>query len=231
MANGLNVRVGRTELQPEGSDLVFIHPYAGKGTYAKVMGEIDAAGLIRPTFDNNVVLADAAWKNPKEKYSAEIIGLMKSDWLIADTALFYIPNEGVYVQDHPKTDGNRWPVMDKNDLVSRLKSKDPSVRFTKFGYKTGEMSQRELAKNKFVRALTGSDKGAQMVAKVAGKYSDAPYLAALSADEVIEQETRIAALDSDYGGDWLGVDGDFRGDYSYGFAFGVAQSGEASAQK
>jgi hypothetical protein len=214
---GLQAKVGRTELTTE-DGTTFIHSYHGSGTYAKVMGEIDAAGLVRPTFGDTVVLVHSAWQNPKEKFSKEIIQLMKSDWLVADTAILYVPNEGAYVQDHPQTNENGWPVMDKMDLAEKLEAGDKAVRFAELDYQTSKMSVEALAKNKFIQALCGSKETSQMIVELAQKYSDKPYLWAF--DNVDSEITRVASLDSGCSDSRLLVDGYFHESDRYGYAFG-----------
>lgn len=229
-SKGFKVQEGRTRLTaPDGT--VFIHPHFGPNTYAQVMGEIDSAGLIRPIFRDTVSLAHTAWQNPDEKYSQEIIKLMKDAWLVADTGILYIPEKGVYVQDHPKTDKNGWPVMDEKTLASKLKAKDNSVRFTDYNYKTGEQTPKQLAKNSFIKALAGSKKQADLLAKIAGKYSDKPYLYAFDKSDIDEPTLRVASLGSDYYGYRLDVGGDVLDDDGDGCAFGVEQSGKATRKK
>jgi len=219
--SGLSVKVGITKLTTP-DNITFIHPFFGPNTYVNTMKKIDEAGLKRPTFRQNVSLVHAVYQNPNEKFSQEIITtILKPNWLISNTAILYLPdNEGVYFQDNPKTE-NGWPIMVKSELDKMLSDENPSVRFTDYKYNTGEMSKTALGKNPFVLGLTGDKKSAKMLAEIAGKHSEKPYLYAFDSDDVSEQEVRVFSLYSDW--DWvrLFVDG-IHGDYRLSCAFGVA---------
>jgi len=218
MAKGLTVKEGRTELTaPNGT--TFISPYVDRETYAQVMQEIGVAGLRRPTFKDTIVLAHAAWQEPEEKYSKQIIDLMRSDWLVADTGILYI-SEGAYIQDHPEMDKNGWPALTKEDLASKLEANDPNVRFTGYNYQNGEMSAEDLAENKFVQALVGDEEISKLVAEIANKYSDKPCLWAFT--EAKEPITRVASLYSGRVGYWLCVGDGIHGSHRDCYALGVA---------
>lgn len=77
---GLRAKERMTELyaKHEGKDLTFIYPAKGPGTFAQVGEQIDSDRLIRPTMAQTASLAYSAWQNPKDKYSAEVIDILKN---------------------------------------------------------------------------------------------------------------------------------------------------------
>lgn len=214
---GLKVKEGQTELVPQGTNLTFIHPYHGPGTYANVASSIEQAGLRTPTLTETASLVHAAFQSDN-KYSQEIKELMKTKWLWGFTGTLYVPNKGAYVQDHPAIK-NSMPFMEESELVKKLEAHDPTVRFVPFGFKTEAMSSLELAKNAYVQALVGEE-GAEKLAEIADKHKNKPYLWSLTS--VNEPTARVSALDSLWvDGHRLDVCGDVRGDDGGGYAFGV----------
>src|SRR3989344_1735877 len=118
------------------------------------------------------------------------------------------------------------PFMEESDLARRLEEGDEGVIYVPFGFKTGEMTPLELAKNAYVKALAGAE-GAEKLAEVADKYKKNPYL--WSFESVERPLTRVSALVSGWVLDYrLCVGGGSDGDYRDGYAFGVSKAGEAS---
>lgn len=226
----LRVKEGRTLLTTDhnGEELTFAHPHYGPGTYAQVGEQIQKEGLARPTMAQTVSLVHTAF-NSDDKYSKEIKDIMRNKWLWAYTGILYVPNKGAYIQDDPQIK-NAMPYMDQNELERKLYSNDPTVRFVPFGYKTGEMTPIQMAKNPFVIVQAGQE-GAQKLSEVADKFKRKPYL--YSFDSVVKPITRVSALNSDWDfGSRLNVSGDLHGDDDDGCAFGVLdKTGEASRQK
>lgn len=226
---GLRAKEGRTELyaEHEGKDITFIYPAKGPGTFAQVGEQIDSDGLIRPTMAQTASLAYAAWQNPKDKYSSEVIDVIKNKWLWAFNGILYVPNKGAYIQDDPKTENGR-VSMNLSELEKMLKEGDPRVRFVPFGYKTEKQTALELGKNRFVQALAEKE-GAEKLAEVANRYKKQPYV--WSFNNVNEETQRVAALGSLWVlGGWLGVDGDGVGGYG-GRAFGVQKTAPKALRK
>ena len=226
MANteGLNVREGKTYLDVNSKKGVvsFAAPAFGPGTYANVGSQISKARLEQPTMAQNAELVDAAWQNPKEKYSSDIISTLRNNWLWGFNGLLYVPNEGIYVQDRPEVRDGR-VYMDYNNVSEKLGVKDPSVRFVAFDEFKGEsQTSLELSRNRFVQALAGEE-GAYKLAKVADKYNSKPYVWALKEKDVSQLTTKVASLDSGGIGDGrLVVGGGWDGsDDVIGCAFGV----------
>ncbi len=222
---GLTVQLGKAKLiTPDGT--VFIYPCFGDSKHANVMVEIDVAGLKRPTFRDTIHLVHAAWQDSNdEKYSQEIINLIKNDWLVADTGILYVPKKGVYIQDHPFADVDGYPVMNEKNLASKLEAKS-SVRFTDYNYQTEEQTPEQLAENSFVIALAGGKKEADLVAEIAAEYPSKPYLNTIDKDKISEPITRFTSLGSDdYDSAGLGVvDSGALGFGSDGYAFGIEKT-------
>ncbi|MBI2044577.1 hypothetical protein HYT23_00810 [Candidatus Pacearchaeota archaeon] len=221
-SQGLNIREGRTYLDVNSKQgtLSFVAPAFGPGTYANVGTQINEAGLIQPTMVQTAELVHGAWQNPKEKYSADVIQKLRSNWLLGFNGLLYVPNEGIYIQDRPEV-RNGGVFMDHGDIIKKLGAKDPGVRFVPFGtFKIESQSSFELAKNLFIQALAGEE-GADKLAQVADKYNFKPYVWALGRENVSQLTARVASLFSwDINGR-LDVVGDYRDDTSYGYGFGV----------
>lgn len=214
----LRVKEGR-ELTTDhnGKDLTFIYPYFGPNTYANVGQEIEKAELKKPTMAETVSLVNTAF-NSDDKYSKEIKKTLKEKWLWAFTGVLYVPKEGAYIQDDPEV-RERMPYMNESDLVKKLETNNPSVRFVPFGFKTESMSSSELGKNKFVIALAGEE-GAEKLAEIADKFDKDPHL--WSFKFVDNLTARVSSLssswDSDHG---LGVSGGHgcnRGGCAFGYA-------------
>ena len=224
---GLDVEVERTKLKPRGTNLVFLHPSYGPNTYANVKEQIEKDNLKAPNMAETASLVHAAF-NSEDKYSEEIKQIMKDRYFWAFTGNLYVPNKGAYIQDNPETRGGM-PFMDESNLVKKLEADSPEVRFVPFGYKTGEMSSSELAKNPYVLALAGEE-GAEKLAEVADKHKNKPCL--FSYDSISEPLTRVSALYSYWFLDSrLYVDGDVHGDDRLGGAFGVQVTPKARAEK
>ena len=233
---GLKIREGKIELIAEhaGKEIIFVYPASGPGTYADVRSKISEGKLKMPTMSETASLVYSAWQNSEEKYSKEIINLLKSKWLWANNGILWA-KKGVYVQDNPPVkDGNI--IMDEKRLEKKLsncqygimKSCDESIRFTEYGFDLESQNAYNLAKNRFVIALAGTE-GAEKLAKTAEKYPSKPYVFGFNRPD--ENKIRVAALGSYWGDGRLFVFGVFH-DYGWlGFASGVSKTGEASPRK
>ena len=223
--NQLRVKEGRTELVAphQNRDLTFLHPSYGPNTYAHVKQEIEQDNLKPATMAETASLVHAAF-NSDDKYGQEIKKIMKDRYFWGFTKSLYVP-KGAYT--YPDLNGED---LDESDLIKKLESNDSSVRFVPFGYKTGEMSSLELAKNPYVIALAGGEEGAEKLAEIADKHKQKPRL--FSYDSVSEPLTRVSALGSGWSlGSRLYVNGDSRGYDGYGSAFGVQVAPQARAEK
>ena len=151
----------------------------------------------------------------EDRYSEEIKKLLKNGYLWAYTGILIVPNEGLYIQDHPPiVDG--MPNIDPNDLERRVE--EGELRFVPFGFKTGEMSPSELGKNPYVHALAGKE-GAEKLRQVAEKYPKNPVLLALT--DTDRSQTRVSVLGSNWDGGRLDVNGNVHGNFRNGCSFWV----------
>ena len=226
---GMKVEVGVTRLYVphEESEITFIHPPKGPDTYFAVREQLLESELNAPIMSQNASLVYAAWQNPKERYSREIIDTLKNRLLWSYNGILYVPKEGAYIKAHPEVKNDKI-VMNKSDLVKKLEENDSSVKFVSFGFKIGELTARELAKNKFIRGLAGEE-GAEKLAEVSTNYKHHPFL--FSFDKLDEELIRVAALYSYWSDDRLNVVGGSRGDHTDGYVLGVSALGEAHEQK
>ncbi len=219
----MRFKEGRTELTVDhkGKDLTFLHPSYGPDTYFNVRDSILKDGLSLPTMAETASLLHAAY-NSDDKYSSEIKQLMKDRFLWSFDKNLYTP-KGVYI--YPEAISNS-KDLEESELVKKLETGDKSIRFVPFGYKTGEMSYLELAKNAYVRALAG-DEGAEKLADVADKFRNDPCLWALTS--VSEPITRVSAVGSSWGFvrrlDVDGYDHGYGRDGGGGYGFGVYKGG------
>lgn len=217
---GLRAEEQRTKLfvPHSGGELTFSYPAYGLGTYANVGLAIKRDKLSRPTMAESASLVHAAFNSPTDdRYRKEIKDILSQVWLWGFTGTLYVPKEGAFIQDDPEI-RQGMPFMDKDGLEQKLNAKDPNVRFVPFGYKVGEMSPLELAKNPYIIGLAGEE-GAEKLAKVAEAFKLYPYL--WSFDSVDKPQTRVSALYSWDLDQRLVVDGDYLGDGRGGRAFGV----------
>ena len=232
---GLKVKEGRIELivEHKGKDLTFVYPPVGPSNYLGCLSQLRERNLRGPTLGETVSLLYAAF-NSSDKYSEEIKRIMKNNRFFGFTGSLYLPrgegdySNGVIIQDNPEIINGR-VSMDKKSLVEKLESRDSSVRFVPFGYKTEEQTSEELSKNSFIIGLVGQE-GAEKLAVISDKHSRGPYV--WSFRQVNDELPRVSTLGSDgelddYG---LVVDGGSWDDYDGGgYAFGVLDKSAESA--
>jgi len=214
-----------TEIPHEGGSITFQHP-AFRGTYGNLAQQIDADGLQRPTSAQTASLVHDALQNPKGEYEAGILKILKDSWLVEFNGNLYLPkhegeevHNGVIVEANP-TIQNRRLVMDRKDLIERLRKNDSNVKFVPFGYAVGEQSTHTLAKNPYIIARYGEE-GADKIADLASKYKKNPKV--WSFESVDSEIVVMSALNDGRlifdnridvnGNDWNAVD--------FGHAFGV----------
>jgi hypothetical protein len=205
----------------------FINPSYGAKEHTtcdKIMDKIDVDGLKKPTFRDNVILAYSAWGNSDEYFSKEVLDLMKSpQWLASDTAILYIQNEGAYIQDHPQRDEQGQVIMDKDTLSARLTNGDSTIRFVEFGYAIDEIE--DWSENKFVEALCGDRKTAEMLSKMTQNYSEISKLDVFSNEHLNASErVAFASLETSEHFDRLEVGGVHHNEFQSGcFAYGLSK--------
>ncbi len=226
---GIRVREGRTYLDVPhlDSEITFIHPAKGPGTYVEIARQLEEYNLLPPTMAHNSSLVHSAWQNPKEKYSNEIINILRNNWLLCFNGILYEPKEGAYIQDNPKIE-NGEIIMDKSDLIKRLEANDSSVRFVRFGYKIGEQSHSDLERNPFIIGLAGEE-GAKKLAETSVNYKLNPYV--WSFDFVNGSLVRAASLYEDRDDYRLVVSGGSYVVYRNRRVFGVFPNGRSLREK
>jgi hypothetical protein len=223
------IRRGRTEIDVPHKDstITFVYEKQGPDNYVGVAESIDNSGLARPTMAETASLVYQAFLAKEEPEFLDIKDMMKHSWLWAFTGTLLVPKKGAYIQDDPEI-RDETPFMRESELVKRLGSNDPNIRFVPFGFKTGKMPSLELAKNLYVIALVGEE-GAEKLAKIADKHTDKPYLGGF--ESVNRPTKRVSALGSDWG---LGgrrlfvVSGGFSYYRNNGYAFGIQKTDRAS---
>jgi len=211
-----------------GQELIFLQPAYGPGTYADVKSAIEQDKLKGPTMAETASLAYAAF-NPDDvsvrKY-IQLTNIMEKRWLWAFTRSRYEPNKGTFVYDENDHDEFKDPsagqleqLLGQRQEHGVIYSNDRRLRFVPFGYKVGEISSLDLAKNPYVIALAGEE-GAEKLAKVADKHKNDSYLWGL--DSVKESTVRVSNLYSDcFLHLWLGVGGNSLATYPDGSSFAI----------
>jgi len=229
----MEIKEGKTSLTVPhaGGKISFQHP-AFKGTYGNVAEQIDKADLKRPSSPETASLVYDAFQNKDEKYSSEIISILKDNWFWEFTGNLYLPksneeiNNGVILDldsQNLKFENGKL-IMNKNSLVQRLRENNPLVKFVPFGFKTREQTLRELERNKYVIERYGKE-GAEKIAKVADKYPNKPSL--WSFKSVNKEKVALSALSRGWFFDgWLYVVGNLWSDNKQGLAFGVCPHGK-----
>lgn len=220
---------GRIEVEVphQGDKLTFVWPIKGPETYANVKEQIESNGLVAPTMAQTVSLVYTANQNSNEPEFNEVISRLDNNCLWGFNGVLYLPRgegdyqNGAIIQDNPQIKDGR-VFLDKSELIKKLGvPEDKSVRFVPFGYKLSVQTASELAKNPFVIGLAGEE-GAEKLAKVSEKYINNPRV--WSFDNVEEEIAGVSGLYSNWDDDRLDVDGNYNGDLSSGYAFGVLAS-------
>jgi len=191
----LRVKEGIIELTVKhlGEDLTFMYPFFCPVTPMQVIEgfgsqrEIEE-GFLPPTMAQIASLVYTAFNPNGDGYSKKIQELVRRNFLWTCTGSLTIPGKGLYIQDYPPiVDG--MPNISTNDLERRVE--EGELRFVPFGFKTGEMSPRDLAENLYVQALAGKE-GAEKLGRVAKEYESNPFLWVLT--HTNEPHTRVSLL-------------------------------------
>ena len=108
-------------------EICFIYKSLTIGIYPAIRMRIEGAGLRMPTASETASLVYSAFQNPKNKYSREIVGLIKDSKFITDTG-FLETKKGFYVKDHPQIKG-RSIIMNESELEKELVCSKGELRF------------------------------------------------------------------------------------------------------
>lgn len=189
------------DIPHEGGKIAFQYtPF--RGNYVSLASQIDGEGLQRPTSSQTASLIYDSLQNMGGKYESEILKILKDSWFVEFTGNLYLPkregeevHNGVIVEDNPTIENGR-SVMDRKNLIKRLKKNDPNVRFVPFGFATSEQSALKLAKNSYILARYGEE-GADKISELASRYKKNPHIC--SFDFVNSETVKMSAL---IGGDW-----------------------------
>lgn len=167
--------------------------------YSEISERIDEAGLKRPNSSETASLVYHAFQNPEGEYEKEIIDTLNKNWFWEYTGNLFLPksnkeiNNGVILDLNPKTLTYTSFAMDKKSLIKRLQENDKTVKFIPFGFKIGEQSSLELAKNSYIIARYGEE-GAEKIAKISEKYKGKSLLGI--PNSVDEEKISLSSLAS-----------------------------------
>ena len=197
---------------------------ARPGYFKNVMSVIDGDKRLRPTTAQALSLVDLALQNSDEEHCKDILSKFKSNYFWASTENLW-GKEDAIVYDN--VDGKM--PSDRKSLAKRHKDGDKAVRIVPYGFKTGEQSVDEFLKNPYVIAQIGNKDMLDVVKRVAeGISENKPYIGALNPTR--EDVKRYSALDSDWGGDRLNLNGNCVGNYKGGYASGVRDASAEGAK-
>ena len=193
-------------------------------------------GFRMPTFGQLAHLVHASLENRKEYKSAqEVVDALRNYWLVGDTSILWTP-EGMYAQDFPEIKGDR-VSMNERTLKSKLGARqegdvvysdDGKVRFTPYGFKTGEQSASDLSRNAGIIAIFGIPEEAEAIARSSEHYKFNTNF--WTPEEVDTPKIRVPDLGSGGfdGGLIVGIGGYWGVLGGGGRSFGVREGGEAS---
>lgn len=175
--------------------------YMIKGNYAEIDKLFRAKEMVAP---NSQLVASILYTSQEPK------SLLENKRILEFTASYYLPksnkdvSNGVILEHNPKIKNGKLEI-NKEDLIKRLMQNDSSVRFVPFGYKTGELTRKEIAENPYINARYG-EQGAGQIAEISSKYSGHAYLWSFS--HVDEEKAVMSAILNNRGfGDRLIIDG------------------------
>jgi len=201
------------EVQVEDRTLRFSTLSTHPGGFVEAAKAVAEAGLDPPTFGEASIFVAEVMARKGEESLQEAFQTIQDRWVWADTALLYVPEEGVYIQDHPEETGKGLVKqdtpglgalnMEPSVLKSLVESGNPSVRFVPYGYKVGPQSPSEVESNPLIIALTGGTEGAGKLAEAASRFSEDPCVQAF--DKVDEPHIRVTGLGLELDGTRLDI--------------------------
>ncbi|MEA3413940.1 MAG: hypothetical protein U9Q99_00225 [Nanoarchaeota archaeon] len=216
-----------------------------KGNYASQRNQLRERGIQKMiTSPQSAHFLGDAYENKNQEFSKKIIQIMDDFYFRSSTESLWLPKsnplstdfkDGVIGYDNPDTSKPKFGI-EESELFEKLSnaeeisikghpvfiSKDKSVRFTPFGFKTGIMSSSKLAKNPYNIVLHGEE-GAEKSAKISEHYNEKPHLWAY--ESVNNKQRTLSALNDFWCFDRrLYVNGSNSGDNDYDHSIGVLAS-------
>jgi hypothetical protein len=168
----MRVEKGKTKLIVDhlGRDLAFIDPVYGPDKLGTIKQQIQEEGLQAATIAETISLIHGALKS-KSQHSIDLIYSVSHIFLLGDTGMLYVPQEGIYIQDSPISKFG-FIQMDQSELEAKITEGDPSVRYIQrssgdfefYGGSDGK-SALELSENSLAIALVGEE-GAYKLAQI-----------------------------------------------------------------
>ena len=167
---GGRIRLGRIEMDYRHRDetLTSVYPLAHQGYFQRVMGNITARKLLRPTTAQTFSLIDFALNNPDSQECKDIISIVNYEGLWTATENLW-GDKDVIIYDN--VDG-KMPT-DRKSLIKRMKDGDKSVRVAPYQFKSrGSQSISDFVTNPFIIGQVGDgDFAEEVVARVAKRIS------------------------------------------------------------
>lgn len=150
------------EVEHNGKQIYFVTPMKGVLNHFLVAEKKGPSilELNRPTMEEMVALFYFVAKKGNRYHNIEISRILKNGFK-GFNGIKYVPREGMYVEDRPKTQNGRVVVNKEN------------ARFASFGFEVGYQTPSEFSKNEGVRAIVGEE-GARKLAGISNFYRKAP---------------------------------------------------------
>src|SRR3989344_1296591 len=210
------LRIVRTELDVPhlGKTLTFMLPLIGPDYHGNAMAEIDSQGLYRPTTAEVLSLVDLALQNKNEPYCAEILRRFKENYLWTATESLSF-KDGILVYDNIE---GKMPQTSKG-LLDLVNKKDERVRLVNPGFKRGSMPISEFLKNPYAIAQIGENM-METVERVAKAFNEKEAFV-YDLDNLDSDVKRLTAVNSDWSGSRLALNGDYHGGNDSGCVSGV----------
>ncbi len=194
-------------------ELTFISPPLGPGNYKNIANLIQQKELAKPTAAQTISLCYEAYQKGHGEFS-EVRDILKNKMSWLDllcllspvplptfknshllwmfTGNLYVPKGGVYIQDDPPIISKK-VSMNRSELAEKLESKEQTVRFVPFGFKTGVLTYSEIAKHPYVKGLA-TQEGAEKLAELVKEHFKEFHL--LSPTNFDKEIVRVSALKS-----------------------------------
>lgn len=99
------------------------------GDYYEIAHRIEQDGYVMPTFEENIALLFASCEDYFSRYNVLISDALARYPMLGSTAMLYVEGRGLFIQDHPRIEEGRI-IMDLEELENKLKTGEPTVRFS-----------------------------------------------------------------------------------------------------